>query len=163
MIFCHHRGAKVLRKSSKRKRKGPREIPVLSQTRKPLEAIFRTSGATVTLKGSKIHADERHYGPDNDDSVGLLREFTLNDFVDAEDNITFSSKHLGCALIELEDRYAPLLPAGESRSCPSFDPCCHTIAHISPALFACCNRSQNRSVVQYQRFYFFPRAIIMAI
>ena len=102
------------------KKKDPRDIPTMSQTRKPLEAIFSTSGATVTLKGSNIHGDRRHYGPDNDDSVGLYREFTLDDFVDAEDNITFSSKHLGCALIELESRYAPLLPAGKTRSWHSF-------------------------------------------
>jgi len=109
--FLTYKGAKVLRASSMWKKKDPRDIPTMSQTRKPLEAIFSTSGATVTLKGNNIHGDRRHYGPDNDDSVGLYREFTLDDFIDAEDNITFSSKHLGCALIELESRYAPLLPA----------------------------------------------------
>ena len=51
-----------------------------------------------------------HYGPETDDSVGIYREFTLDDFEDVKDNITFSSKHIGCALIELESRYAPLLP-----------------------------------------------------
>ena len=42
--------------------------------------------------------------------MGIYREFTLDDFEDVKDNITFSSKHIGCALIELESRYAPLLP-----------------------------------------------------
>ena len=74
----------------------------------PLEATFRISGATVHLTGSSIHDDEHHYGPNTKDRIGLYREFTLDDFEDV-DNVTFSSKHEGCALIELESRYAPVL------------------------------------------------------
>ena len=74
----------------------------------PLEATFRISGATVHLIGSSIHDDEHHYGIDSKDRIGLYREFTLDDFEDV-DNVTFSSKHEGCALIELESRYAPVL------------------------------------------------------
>ena len=41
----------------------------------------------------------------------MRNEIQRDDFVDAKGlNITFSSKHVGCALIEL-DRYAPVLPA----------------------------------------------------
>ena len=70
-------------------------------------------GATVSLKGESLHGDERIYGPDNNDRVGLWREFSLaNDFDDAADNISFSSNHVGCGIIEL-DRYAPLLPEGK--------------------------------------------------
>jgi hypothetical protein len=66
--------------------------------------------ATVTLKGKQIHGDEYLYGPDN--GIGTYNEYTLDDFMEV-DNVTFSSSHAGCALIEL-DRYAPLLPVGES-------------------------------------------------
>jgi hypothetical protein len=108
------RGAKVLKASSKWKKRG--HIPQ-SKTRKPLEASFsNTCGALVTLKGSNLHGDEQRYGPEHDDSVGLYREFMLDDFEDTHDNITFSSNHEGCALIELESRYAPLIPAGKNRS-----------------------------------------------
>jgi len=109
--FLTYKGAKVLRHSSLGKRKNPRDTPSMSQTRKPLDAAFSASGAVVTLRGRVIHTDERHYGPDDPDRIGMFREFALDDFEDAADNVTFSSKHLGCALIELEDRYAPLLPA----------------------------------------------------
>ncbi|KAL7548119.1 hypothetical protein ACHAWF_011412 [Thalassiosira exigua] len=107
--FLTYQGAKVLKSSSKWKRKRQRDIPFLPQTRKPLEALFPTSGATVHLTGANLHGDEHHYGPEEEDRVGVYREFTLDDFVDASDNVSFSSKHLDCALIEL-DRYAPLLP-----------------------------------------------------
>jgi hypothetical protein len=91
----------------------------LSKTRKPLEASFSNScGASVSLTGTNLHGDEHRYGQEHDDSVGFHREFTLDDFVDTHDNITFSSNHEGCALIELESRYAPLILAGENRSWP---------------------------------------------
>jgi len=105
--FLTYNGAKILRSRSRWKKKG--DIPH-KQTRKPLDASFSTSGASVTLKGTGLHGDEHHFGPENDDSVGLYNEFTLADFADTNDNITFSSKHVGCALIELESRYAPLIP-----------------------------------------------------
>jgi hypothetical protein len=80
-------------------------------TRKQLTAVF-TEGkgaATVTLKGSSIHGDEYFYGPE--EQIGAFHEFVMSDF-ESQDNITFSSKHVGCAMIEL-DRYAPLLPEGK--------------------------------------------------
>lgn len=109
-IFSY-RGTKVLKSGSEGKKKMKDRRIHQAQTRKPLEAVFPISGATVTLRGANLHNDEHHYGPETDDSVGIYREFTLDDFEDVKDNITFSSKHIGCALIELESRYAPLLPA----------------------------------------------------
>lgn len=67
----------------------------------------------MTLSGTNLHGDEHHYNSEKDCSVGVYNEFTLDDFEDAEDNITFSSKHIGCGLIELESRYAPVLPVGK--------------------------------------------------
>jgi len=110
----HCRGARVLKASSQWKKK--KQYVTHAPTRKPLEAIFSISGATVTLRGASIHNDEERYGPETDDSVGLYREFTLDDFEEVKDNITFSSKHISCAMIELESRYAPLLPAGKNHS-----------------------------------------------
>ena len=111
--FCPlHRGAKVLKESSRWKKK---DRFTLFKTRKPLQASLpKKSGYTVTLKGENLHNDEHLYGPDTDDRIGMYREFTIEDFVDTQDNITFSSKHFGCALVELESRYAPLIPAGEN-------------------------------------------------
>ncbi len=87
--------------------------------RKPLEASFSDKcGACVTLNGYKLFdGDEHKFGPEHDDRIGLDPEYRLDDFADTHDNITFSSNHEGCALVELESRYAPLIPAGESRSC----------------------------------------------
>ena len=109
VTYLPFRSAKVLRGSSRWKKKGyiPEKV-----TRRPLDASFSFSGATVTLKGEGLHGDEHHYGPENDCSVGLYSEFSLDDFIDSKDNITFSSKHMGCALVELESRYAPLLKQG---------------------------------------------------
>jgi hypothetical protein len=99
------------------------------KTRKPLEASFsNTCGACVTLKGYNLHGDEHNFGPEHDDSIGLYREYRLDDFVDTHDNITFSSNHEGCGLIELESRYAPLIPAGKSRSCSMAH---HLITYLS--------------------------------
>ena len=85
------------------------DIPQLPQTRKPLTAVFVGKGsADVTLKGKHIHCDENFYGPEN--GIGTFNEYTLDDFTETK-NITFSSKHFGCCLVEL-DRYAPLLPEG---------------------------------------------------
>ena len=135
--FLTYRGAKVLKSSSKWKIK--KKIPRTPQTRKPLEAVFPVSGATVTLSGANLHGDEQHYGPESDNSVGWYNEFTAADFVDDEDNITFSSNHLGCALIEL-DRYAPLLPEGKRRFLfrPTFEACVvlRVIAHLFSSLHA---------------------------
>lgn len=90
----------------------PADIPYLPQTRKELTAVFSggKGSAAVTLKGKNIHGDEWFYGPN--DGIGIFNEYTLNDFIDVE-NLTYSSKHVGCAMIEL-DRYAPLLPEGKS-------------------------------------------------
>lgn len=86
------------------------EMPYLPQTRRELTAVFREKGsASVSLRGKNIHGDEWFYGPD--DGIGLFNEFTLDDFIDVK-NVTYSSKHPGCAMIEL-DRYAPLLPEGK--------------------------------------------------
>lgn len=106
--FLFYNGAQVLKKDREWKiKKYPKNVP---KTRNPLEALLSDSGVSVTLAGANIHGDEHRYGPERDGSVGAYNEFTLDDFVDSEDNVTFSSKHLGCALIELESRYAPLLP-----------------------------------------------------
>ena len=52
-----------------------------------------------------------------------------------KDNITFSSKHISCAMIELESRYAPLLPAGKNHfsclTCLSLKSCFNNTASIS--------------------------------
>ena len=79
-------------------------------TRNPLEAHFPSSGATVTLTGRNLHGDEHLFKAKREDSVGIWNEFTLDDFVEPDGNITFSSAHVGCALIEL-DRYAPVIKA----------------------------------------------------
>ena len=109
-----YRGAKVLKKSSYWKRRNLDDIPPLPITRRPLTAVLSGGcGVTIYLRGKGIHGDEENYGPDDGTRLGLWNEFSFtDDFVDAEDNITFSSTHLGCGLIEL-DRYAPLLPEGE--------------------------------------------------
>ena len=104
------RGARVLKKSSKWKCKEFSKSPRTPRTRQPREALFAGSGATVTLKGKNLHGDEYFYEIKKADSVGIWDEFSRDDFVDAGRNITFSSTHVGCALIEL-DRYAPVIPA----------------------------------------------------
>ena len=71
-----------------------------AETRGTLEAYRSDSRYTVTLTGRDIHDDNRV-------------DFVAEDFIDAEDNITFSSKHIECGLVELESRYGPLLPTGE--------------------------------------------------
>jgi hypothetical protein len=104
------RGAKVLKKSSQSKSKNSAKSLRTPVTRNPREALFASSGATVTLKGTDLHGDEYHYETEKEDSVGLWNEFTKDDFIETNSNITFSSTHVGCALIEL-DRYAPVLSA----------------------------------------------------
>ena len=88
----------MLKKGSKCKRAGYLKPEV--ETRETLEACISNSRYTVTLTGRDIHDDNRV-------------DFVAKDFTDAEDNITFSSKHIGCGLVELESRYGPLLPTGE--------------------------------------------------
>ncbi len=112
LVSSIHRGAKVLKEGREWKKRG--HIPQ-RKTRNPLEASFsNTCGVSVSLGGRNLHGDEHHYGPEHDGSIGLYREYTLDDFVDI-DNITFSSNHEDCGLVELESRYAPLIPAGENR------------------------------------------------
>ncbi len=100
----------MLKRSSQFKLKNFTKNHRTPVTRKPREALFTFSGATVTLKGTNLHGDEHHYEPEKYDSVGIWNEFTLDDFVQPDSNITFSSNHVGCALIEL-DRYAPVIKA----------------------------------------------------
>ena len=88
----------MLKKGSKWKRAGYREPA--AETRGTLEACISNSRYTVTLTGRDIHDDNRV-------------DFVAEDFIDAEGNITFSSKHIECGLVELESRYGPLLPTGE--------------------------------------------------
>lgn len=103
--FLTFLGAMTLKQSSYAKKRKLRRTH--AKTRKPLDAHFPRSGATVRLTGHFLHGDEQNFGNGN---VGLLNEFTLDDFEDARDNITFSSNHLGCSLLELS-RYAPVLPS----------------------------------------------------
>ena len=110
--FLTFLGAMTLKQSSYAKKRKLRRSH--AKTRKPLDAQFPRSGATVRLTGHFLHGDEQNFG--NGD-VGLLNEFILDDFEDARDNITFSSNHLGCSLFELS-RYAPVLPSGE---CHAFE------------------------------------------
>lgn len=100
----------MLKKSSQAKVKNPAKSYRTPATRNPREALFAFSGATVTLTGTNLHGDEYLDEKEKEDSVGVWNEFSQNDFVESDSNITFSSKHVGCALIEL-DRYAPLLKA----------------------------------------------------
>lgn len=89
----------MLKKSRKWKCKGALNKLRVPQTRNPREAHFASSGATVSLRGEGL----REYS--------MRNEIERDNFVDAKGlNITFSSNHVGCALIEL-DRYAPVLPA----------------------------------------------------
>ncbi len=84
---------------------------------------------SVTLHGSNLHGDEIYYGPKTNDSVGFWNEFSLReDFQDSDDNITFSSRHPGCGLVEL-DRYAPLLPGGEDDSSAILGISCYALFH----------------------------------
>ena len=118
-----------------------------------MEASFSVSGATVCLKGTHLHGDEDRYCQESPTSVGLYNEFTLDDFVDAADNVTFSSKHVGCALIELESRYAPLLPTGKTAQY-LFESIITITAH---KLFdALSNRPQDRLRLQYQGLHLHP-------
>ena len=100
----------MLKKSSQFKSKSPAQSYRTPVTRNPREALFAFSGATVTLTGRNLHGDEYLDGAEKEDSVGVWNEFTWDDFVESDSNISFSSKHVGCALIEL-GRYAPLLKA----------------------------------------------------
>eukprot|EP00985_Skeletonema_marinoi_P019524 scaffold11236_cov211-Skeletonema_marinoi.AAC.2 len=108
--FLTFKGAKELKKDSQIKSRNSAKSHRTPVTRNPREALFAFSGATVTLKGTNIHGDEHHYEMEKDDSVGIWNEYTLDDFVEPDSNITFSSMHVGCALIEL-DRYAPVVKA----------------------------------------------------
>lgn len=100
----------MLIKSSQSKSKNSTKNLRTPVTRNPREALFGSSGATVTLIGKDLHGDEYHYETEKEDSVGLWNEFTQADFVETDSNITFSSIHVGLGLIEL-DRYAPVIPA----------------------------------------------------
>lgn len=105
----------------------------------------------MTVKGKNIHGDEYFYGPEN--GIGIFKEYTLDDFIDV-DNITFSSKHVGCAMIEL-DRYAPLLPRGKRYAkFPTF------VSALSHLFFI---RSQDRSHLLDERFCLLPRTKLLAI
>ncbi len=100
----------MLKRSSQFKSKNSTKSHRTPVTRKPREALFAFSGATVTLRGTNLHGDEYQYESEKDDSVGIWNEFTLDDFIEPDGNITFSSNHVGCALVEL-DRYAPVIKA----------------------------------------------------
>ena len=122
----------------------------MPQTRRPLTAVFPEGRgtATVTLKGQNIHGDEHHYGPEN--GIGMFNEFTLDDFANV-DNITFSSRNAGCAMIEL-DRYAPLLPEGE----PHQQILLHQYKYLS-LKHGWFLRQEDRPSFWFEGFYFLPR------
>lgn len=90
-------------KASSKWKQGAYQTGKVAKTRGSREAVVSNSRYIVTLTGRDIHDDK-------------LVEFTPEDFIDTQDNITFSSKHFECGLVELEDRYGPLLPSGENIS-----------------------------------------------
>ncbi len=93
-----YRGAKAIKESSKWKQAAYEKNA--AETRGTREALLSHSRYIVSVTGRDIHDDDRV-------------DFIAEDFIEIQDNITFSSKHIGCGLIELESRYGPLLPAGE--------------------------------------------------
>jgi hypothetical protein len=88
----------MLRKGSKWKRAS--YLKRAAVTRGTREAHLSDSRYTVTVTGGDIHDDNRV-------------DFVAEDFIDAPNNVTFSSKHIECGIVELESRYGPLLPTGE--------------------------------------------------
>ena len=150
--FLTFLGAMTLKQSSYAKKRKLRRTH--AKTRKPLDAHFPRSGATVRLTGHLLHGDEQNFGSGD---VGLLNEFTLDDFEDARDNITFSSSHLGCSLIELS-RYAPVLPTGEL-----FCFLNHVICRLTCPFGRLVSRPQDRTRVRLQGLHILFGTVVMEV